>query len=136
MAVWPRRAHLLSLCVPGNRGPDPRVGSEVIRELHPPCWSAPFSHLEPPLRWDVRDLGHGLGAPTAAVKTPALRALDLICDQVRALRPGTQEERLAASRRTRSRKPRPDRSRSGYGKGAVAGWVLPGTRKGSPGGLP
>jgi hypothetical protein len=35
------------------------------------------------------------GAPTAAVKTPALRTLDLIFDQVRALRPGTQERGFA-----------------------------------------
>ena len=40
-------------------------------------------------------LVHGLGAPRVAVKTPALRALDLIFDQVRALRPGTQEKRFA-----------------------------------------
>jgi hypothetical protein len=37
---------------------------------------------------------YGLGDPRVGVKTPALRALDLIFDQVRALRPGTQGERF------------------------------------------
>jgi len=56
------------------------VAQRCERGMLTPAW-----HLEPLLRQHVRGLVHRLGAPTVAVKTPALRAL-------RALRPGTQRE--------------------------------------------